>query len=278
MPSKAPLNCPHCGIRVESEDMYCPDCGAQLTKVKAAARGPEPSVSVPRPAKRGNDIEDYVEQCRGLGIPEDQMRAELLKAGWTAKQVGQALSAGNVIVPAPPDETEEPTPQAKPAKVYCVACGKPNDKAAVFCITCGKPIRKPSPEVARAGGITSESLVPCPDCKQLLSPSARSCPHCGKVLKVDAQSARQPGRNTPRSALVGFLLALFFGPFGYLYVRRRRLFALWLVVGIFIWANAAWATDGGARGLLSTVLTLLWIVWMIHVPLLCRRINRELAA
>src|SRR3989344_5087183 len=237
MPSKAPLNCPHCGIRVESEDMYCPDCGAQLTKVKAAARGPEPSVSAPRTAKRGN-----------------------------------------VIDPTPPDETEEPTPPAKPAKVYCVACGKPNDKAAVFCITCGKPIRKPSPEVARAGGITSESLVPCPDCKQLLSPSARSCPHCGKVLKVDAQSARQPGRNTPRSALVGFLLALFFGPFGYLYVRRRRLFALWLVVGIFIWANAAWATDGGARGLLSTVLTLLWIVWMIHVPLLCRRINRELAA
>jgi len=56
----------------------------------------------------GPELIDYIKQCKASGFTDDQIKAELAKAGWSQEDINEAFSSG---VAPQPLATEKPSAQ-----------------------------------------------------------------------------------------------------------------------------------------------------------------------
>lgn len=146
--------------------------------------------------------------------------------------------------------------------IICKECGEKNPEDAKFCEICGKHLKK------EAKTYNETNLIPCKECNKPISKNAELCPNCGirlKKMKHAPDYAITRGITTRKSLGLAAVLGLFFGPFGYLYVRRYGLFIFWLIVGSILSV-----ITGGIAAII------LWIIWAIHQYSIAKRINEEL--
>ena len=103
--AETPINCAHCGVRIEGDDKFCPHCGAQvahdaLVDVKAHQPAAD-AVNI-----RFAQLKDFVSKCKEQGHTNERIKTELLKAGWSEEIIFNVLPLKLPDVP-PPVNTRE---------------------------------------------------------------------------------------------------------------------------------------------------------------------------
>lgn len=145
--------CKECGAEALADDIFCPQCGANLKETGTDKTKPKEG----KPSRAEPDtLHDFIEECRNRGFSNAEIREELLKAGWKEGPINKALK------PAVPKPVEPVVP--KPAKKAEPAVPKPKEKEPAVPKPKGKKVipEVPKPKAWPVKGEKTEPTIPKP--------------------------------------------------------------------------------------------------------------------